>query len=585
MKSPIDYLKDRFPAVAFWLKATVRTGPGHALILSLSSLIIELFAVYGTYYSMTNPKDFVLIIGLTIAIALSFAVATAIRALYTLDADTFADVLISDESSERVIQSISREVFKVCDEFCDLAAPYFVAGNIHNSNLQFASSNGKKVSSELESLSVKQFRQIRRIFAAKHRVSKMLDIPTRRLCDHLLQFSPQIYEGRLNRFSRNYGERMRMPLSPDRKLSLNRSLARITYRMYQHKMWADQLIRYGFLIEDLVKVGAALSTGAALRSYLLCFYRAYEKCKTDDELIAVFEFIYHKRGVHKGFDLHRLAMNMFNYHGSINTGAARHVERKVLFDQIRNRTLTTYNLRIESSELRKLVSDFNRLLDYCRENERNGLVGIGQTVLKARFTHNQIQSILLVVHGYSKTVRQLIKKSVTDVIFRSFRGQYNDFRIFLLDTVEGEGDSLSIRKLRFDLREDLVFFGTKNYKDQQMSYNFSKHLICGNMDYLLSVLRNKMQVSFIIGAEAFSENGSKIQAIHEFGLREHLGELRGKIKKSTLIEPRVYLIAERFKKIESDLLRDVGTYSDYFGPVDIYCNNQGQLIDEVITNV
>lgn len=406
----------------------------------------------------------------------------------------------------------------------------------------------------------KMHTRLLRIETMKVRASAELDIPARRICDHVFQYSPAIHRDRLRKYVHNWGQILDARVGTDEEkrrlwdivvqnlIFLNNTRRR---RRYQSEILENRDL-HTFIVQFASKhsTSGSLQTYAeALRYVGLLGKRRLSRSSggAEEEIQAIstrLRFLYRKQRAHPGFDLHALLMR-----------ALRCMEPKLhdmsevldLLEELRNTSPegdSKAPLRISESRLeafRDLSYRFAALVDSSRKKISEDFKEICQDWLCG---HKDFRYI--VSHGFSGTVLSVLRNSLPEP------GKLPDDqlpRLFFL--LPDEKDSFDTRIMEYELKEMRTFRPFRNFA-------------AGNEKHLLALLKDADQVLVLLGAECFDKER---RMVHPRGFRPLLSTILEEMKGRVC---RVLVVAESYKRNDDLLTADTRFYGQHFDRIDLY---------------
>ncbi len=418
----------------------------------------------------------------------------------------------------------------------------------------------------MKSFENRQQRYLQNIIQLKVLISEQYLISQRSLCDYIIQFSPSIYEELFRKYRSIWNEVNHISaLNPRDRPELQQrfySLANAALRVHNSIIeiigYQIQLIEFTSLHNFIHSIAYDLSTSSSLKNYIEALSEIADN--GDKKAREQLKFMYIKRNAHSGFDLHKAAINFCDQYNDEKVKKIKEILLKIRDAKTNDLNTIASN---EISPLKEFFVLFHRKIVAARNKiVKNFVIKYDTDIV----SNAKSKDTLLIIHGYSKTVRQMIKKG-----FQELKKSDNDFepKVFLLNSSKEGEEMLNTRLMRVELKSD------KSYSD------FKKNTFSGDESYLLSLLKPGLQVVLFLGAECFDMNGENVgRSMHINGISDRIEYLRNKINKITEKEFKVILAAESYKKYD-DLLNIREFYKDRLEPIDVYLPG---MIDLLITD-
>lgn len=355
-------------------------------------------------------------------------------------------------------------------------------------------------------------REIERIEAVKLRASADYDLSSRLLCDHLLQFSPAMLFDRTRKYLRNWREirstleRPGAALPDDPKDTTVRRLAELLREnallekdCASRATILDQLFECRYLAELLLRIAAGRSTSGSIRAYadalrqLAIHLRPRRWSRVPQERIdRAVHFLHRKQRAHGGYDLHRLLIRVCQKahrvleadpaHAAPGDGSGPRlpeiVERQI---RVLERVARDDRAVISPEDLATL-EHLDVSVTIAFGASRDEMVRAGSSAANAWLASPNPAGgdDYLVAHGYSKTVRDLLRQLLLEP-----RPNRPPVRSLLIGDATSELDT---RLMHWELGRDDVLRG---------------RYISGPVELLLGVVRKEDRVLVLMGAEAF----------------------------------------------------------------------------------
>lgn len=415
---------------------------------------------------------------------------------------------------------------------------------------------------------------VRRITALKHLAARELEIPIRALCDHVLQFGPSLYWDRLSKFIRNWEMmKSRAARLDSDMVGIFGGMALQNDRIFgdaQERCKAQKmLIRRRDLHEAIHLLASEHSTSGSVLTYATALANLAAREHTDldgsmdrcaplllDRVYGGFRFLLRKQRAHSGCSLHVLLKGLCSGLGKKkrlvveSEALARIVDALECMDGDELRQSETGHLYPKDfvpshadlkETLRALAEDLPRFVLCALESSRTGILREFRQV-HAAYLHEAPGKVVLVTHGYSKTVRELVRN-----------GPVEGHHVFLL--VPDDRDDSHVHDTR------VLGYELKIEADLKRQLSIAM----GSQDVLLGLLGPGDRVLLLLGAECFDAEG---RVVHPRGLLGVLGGLVPSVRARGAF-CAVVAVAEGYKRLDSLLARSQ-FYRDHFDRVAVY---------------
>ncbi|HEX9670069.1 MAG TPA: hypothetical protein VGC93_11365 [Thermoanaerobaculia bacterium] len=501
---------------------------------------------------------------------------SGVIALWVADPQTYASILLAGRPADEVLAVISRHVVRSCKRTLEVAEQ----GRKLFGDLEARLVSMPRSLDEVERSRIDQLRQavlrliqkehapLLRIEAMKLRASKELDIPPRRLCDHVFQYSPSMHRDRLQKYLGLWGELRDLPMTyADAKFkdlaAQNNSFANNARRRIRFQ---EQILCNHDLHGYIVQLASFHSTSGALQTYseaLKSLANVAQKClehaprkakvreRTIEEIERQFQFLYRKQRAHPGFDLHALLLRASRL---INGGAVpspfEHLLEALGADSSFRHLLTDDVL----AQFATLPAQLAALIGKSRKHISSRFESV-----YAEWFSDPSRPGYIVSHGYSRTVLSVLKG------IRPPQGSSGHPAVPRLFFILGEEeDSFDTRVMEFELKEE----GT-----QRRAWSFG----AGSEHHLLGLLAREDAVLILLGAECFD---SDRRVVHPRGIFRRLDQLVRELSERG-IRSLVVVVAESYKLHGTSLTSDTTFYGQHFDRIALY---DPQWIDLIVTD-
>jgi len=548
-------------------------------------------------------------VGLLLAGMVTAYLAGGAAALRLLSPEQYAYAVIAGNSEKEMLRLISQRACRLCVRFvlatrsstalCDdllsVADENFdprtvgdgpaLAAKLRDMTAQHETKPWRRLKHtqhEVYALLRREEQEIRRVEAMKLLAARELEIPPRRLCDQIIQFSPSMFREGATKYVQNLKEMIAM--LPD--MQTKTEVARFCGLVRQNR-WLEnkgrtralrltEMIRFRDLYGFLHAFAATHSTSGSLQVYVRSIAEVTGKngilplALRQEGVWQRLCFLYRKQRAHPGFDLHQLLVRVCEE-------LQRELEAQSEPDRSENLEMVA-NLRhirhllgaVETSSTTDGRDDvprgFGRLLAalhhapaYVSRAIADGRARIAHTFREvltewSRFEPARRGDVYFVTYGYSKTVREILRECwgspAPDRAARPF--------IFLL-TGDTPNDELDTRRMKMEIQQHLP--------------PGQHRLAAGHADMLLGLLAEHDRVLLVEGAECFDVDG---RMVHPRTTAEQVSSLiAGLAAKQT---PTLFtVVAESYKRQELPLSQ-TSFFADHFDRVAIYPPSSAHLI-------
>jgi hypothetical protein len=511
--------------------------------------------------------------------------ASGAIALKTADPQTYARLLLAGRPAKEVLFVISWHGLRACRRTLRKARQIerlatdlddIVKGPTFGSPKYWILSDDRKEHWEIDNFRErlrrflqKEHSRLLRIEAMKLLASEELDIPQRRLCDHVFQYSPAMHRDRLQKYLGTWGEIMNFPpvQSPDDVarfrglLQQNRSFLENVERRVGYQR---QILKNRDLHPFIVQFASMHSTSGSLHTYAealrFLVVTGLMLSQPPEDILDRLRFVHRKQRAHPGFDLHALlrrACECMRGLDGIDLEDLTHLEH--VLQELNELP------RIPSSEL-----DTSRLCHYLSQegglkpflslpanlsrlvtSQHGKICGAFRTLCDDWFHGVPAANRYIVSHGYSRTVLSVLKSALSPAPDAS--------RVFFI--LPEEKASLDTRVMEYEL---------KAHEELRTFRNFA----AGTEHHLLSLLTNRDFVLVLLGAECFDR---KNRVVHPRGLVQGFGSLLQELR-NRRIRYLVAVVAETYKLHTIELTADINFYGQHFDRIELYSPDWIDLI-------
>ncbi len=519
--------------------------------------------------------------------------------LRLLDARAYAEVSIGNQHPEVILLTIARHIRAVCDQFlhCDVPQALWeladqtrqdredrAAGGVVRSVLDDeVPANELKIrlsrhagavrsaASALDAVLDSQMLQLECLQSMVELGAEELDLSVRSLSDYVFQFRPDMYERRARKFARNWIELLEFaslkgvitPQARSRMIGLLIQNRRIRKKMERGREYQVQLEDHSLTLRDVLAYSTTNSTTAAVRHYAEVVSKETARCfkKLADpgiegatDLRRALTFQFYKQRAHAGYQVHALCENMFDR--SLSGNLRRFGEKESAEKMLRALKLigkVSAEQRYPDGRELSEVLDELRPLQYLRKEVMN-ILDIGRWQVVKRFeelvrhwfvqSKNRLSGVI-VVHGYSKTIRDALRIGVRPILASQ---QSPELRIVVLQG--SANDESGAHDMVYELKQDLP--------------NNSKPILVHNHEFIEGLLDSTTRVLVVVGAECFDEER---RVLHP---RAGQGALKWLARASqTKAFPYLVVAVAEGYKFRPDLSLDASAFRDHLDQVQL----------------
>lgn len=526
----------------------------------------------------------------------AFPLASGWLILSTSDPEMYSRISLAGRPIEEIFYWLASDARRVCKKVLDRVGRRTrtlvedaVSGERTEETdeiLQKLAGRAKSVCRRLERGNKKQEESLRRIETMKHRACDDFHIPIRRLCDHVLQYSPLIQRDRTYKHLRDW-ERVETPRKTEEtrqaviriRLFLKNTRLRVQY--------LEELMAFRDLHELIRRFSATYSSSGSLQVYARALRHISEGTRhrwwtlpwSEAEIRHRLLFLYRKQRAHPGFSLHTLMKKAFPDGRGSEAGSSRSQPIVKALEAIATAKEERRISALDKSHWEALRSSpecLARIIDRSRSEIAGHFCRWFQDRYGTFSEPGSTGKLYVVSHGYSNTVLHALLELENESGWLS----NGNVRLFFY-LLPGE-ETFDTRLMQYELRaailaQELTRESTKQGEspDETRAGVVTQQLATGDRHVLLSLLDpSQDRVLVLLGAESFDKDH---RVVHPRGmpLREFLRELE-----ETGTQPRVVVLAESYKQQES-LARDTHFYDQHFDRVDVYPRD---TIEWLITN-
>ncbi len=408
-----------------------------------------------------------------------------------------------------------------------------------------------------------QTQYVERVQALKRALATRLGLPRRRVCDHLLQFSPALFTSRMRKYAENW--QTLAHAASRRYANLDRPLRRRIEGLLRqneriHAKLETRIAAQDALLDDantpllapICRIAAMHSSSGSILRYAWLVAAVAGAARnvtrddapgrraTFDRAIAMLRFLRRKHRAYPGIELHDSLLRICDR-------AIAALDRDD--DDVRRRKWEVARATLDGSgehdpqEAVGCLSELGLMVEGYVAKCRGEIVA--RVVDLMRAGHDERPFGLVVTTGYSKTVRQAIRESI-GVARDTGGGEGRDARVFVLTSDDPrEEEEIDTRQMVFELAEP------------HAGRPVPLAVGTGPSHVLASLLRTGEHVLFLIGAECWSDTPG-LRVVHprigHGSLDAVVSEVRARASGC-----RVVAVAENYKHRE-DLLADATVF-------------------------
>lgn len=598
-----------------------------SIILGLISFVFPIFLLFSNLDSYSGNNGLVLTLSITSVIAVSWIISLYLVkiSLHKLPPKQFAEIMVGGREVSDSLSTTSYEIWKLCEEFVSFGSKITLEGISEKvwgrssrdkpmpppeiKNFLHEKSGKIKLHVEvIRNLLLAQHYRFQFIYEMKKLLSEELGVPERRLCDYIFQYSPSMARDRLWKYLRNWEEILEIYNHTHDKKVLKRLMgilkenSRIVQQVNKRMHYQLEMLKYSDLHYFVYAFGSEHSTSSSLKKYaksisyvaadtleMLGGKDLSESPKLQKMLFGRIRFLFFKQRAHPGHNLHALCRNLLASRKSTTKEEKKRFEDQLSVLTILSENPTGFlitgnkkmNRALES--LKQIHVDVIAQIENLREQVNKNFVKKYEDF----FSKKEGITRYIITHGYSKTVREVIKRGLHEIntaanTFNKTSVEYQNYirdympKIFLLKP-DGEKGQFDARLMLYELKEDESF---KTVRD----------VFAGPTDYFLGLIsrQQKVEVMVLLGAECFDAD---LRVVHPSGINNSLDEFKKKINagvgypgkghNNNVNKCKVFIVAESYKRVDS-LVDAPATYQDHLDRVTLYY--QGDLIDDIISD-
>ncbi|MHC4955960.1 MAG: hypothetical protein ACYTGZ_19100 [Planctomycetota bacterium] len=509
-----------------------------------------------------------------------------------LKPESYADVTVSSQSQSEVFKIVAWEIKERCAEFSRDGLPVEYhrlaqrAADLRARGSQSAVDQEAMRSlahalrdvvarnepafvahaTSTRNLLQEQHTRIQRLDAMFVLAERELRIPKRRLCAQIFGFDPRKYQWDAGRYVNIWQELLDFA----RETRERESAARILGLVANNLRFVDDLKRtVACQWQLLVNEGqhAAMhaycsepSTTGALKAYVRALSDVAEQWLQSSDRGAnrkacweLAQFHFEKQRAHSGYNLHALCAALCHTalsrseHGSSrpNVGDVDHESLHRLSDVLEKLRSARYDhiADEELAALARLRIVVDTAIDRGRAETVESFSNVFDHWLAARVSE---EPALIVTHGYSKTVRDVLRSKLTAL---PASGMLYPTVLILRD---GDADDFDTRLMEFELTQDLAPLGVQ--------------VTAADERFLREMLKEKPLVLFTLGVECFDPAR---RVLHPRGIADLLERMKEQTMPKHGSRGLVVFVAESYK-CQMDLSAATAFYGAHLDRVNLY---------------
>lgn len=416
----------------------------------------------------------------------------------------------------------------------------------------------------------KEHSALLRIEAMKVLASEELDIPQRRLCDHVLQYSPAMHRDRLHKYMGAWGDIMDSRIDSAEDARRFRDLLRQNRLFLEHVEkragYQLQMLKNRDLHSFIVQLASMHSTSGSLHTYAealkFLIVTGLIRRRPIEETASRLIFLHRKQRAHPGFDLHALLCSALRSKAMKEGTRLEEQGRLEMLSSVLE-TVTSEStddlaqVLSQPEQLKAfltLPADLSRLVSTCREEICGGF----RAYYDQWFDGIAERHRYIVSHGYSKTVLAVLKS----LLASGGDAARQEVRIFFI--LPGEKESFDTRVMEYELKENETLRSFRNFA-------------AGTDHHLFSLLSSSDSVLAVLGAECFDKEG---WVVHPRGITGGFGQLLERMEEKQ-IRCRTIVVAESYKRHTGYLRSDTDFYGQHFDRIELY---SPEWVNHIITD-
>jgi hypothetical protein len=511
--------------------------------------------------------------------------ASGAIALWTADPQTYARLLLAGRPAKEVLFVISWHALRACKRTLRQAGRIAsltrslderVKGPPFGSPKSWILSDDRKehwkiddFREHLRKFIQKEHSALLRIEAMKLLASEELDIPQRRLCDHVFQYSPAMHRDRLQKYLGTWGEIMNFPpvQSPD-------DVERFRGLLHQNRSFLDnverrigyqrQILKNRDLHPFIVQFASMHSTSGSLHTYAealrFLVVTGLMLSQSPEDILDRLRFVHRKQRAHPGFDLHALLLRACECMRGLKGIDPEELERLVHVLQKLDEPPRSPSSQLDVSPLCRYLSQEGGLKPFLSlpanlsrlvTSQHGKICGAFRALYDDWFRDVPAANRYIVSHGYSRTVLSVLKSALSPAP--------GDSRVFFI--LPEEKASLDTRIMEYEIKAQEELRAFRNFA-------------AGTEHHLLNLLTYRDFVLVLLGAECFDR---KNRVVHPRGPVQGFGSLLQELRNRE-IRYLVAVVAETYKLHTVELTADTNFYGQHFDRIELYSPDWIDLI-------
>jgi translation initiation factor 2B subunit (eIF-2B alpha/beta/delta family) len=523
---------------------------------------------------------FLLFISACLILVLS-SIGGALWTLRNMHPREYALTTVGDCTASEILQLVSLDIKRACQEFEDQAVQYRKLKNRKDQRCQEAIDLLKKQFSRQQGL-------LLRISALLELAAQQIGIPTQRLRDLLFQYDPTIHGVLAQKFIQNWESLFLGQIDTvAHRTAVERENVDIVHKAAARIRAQGDLLQYTALHPFLLRMAAPRSTAQATQEYAraLSFVAKFNAGSSvngewgdrDRQLlndaVTALRFLASRQRTHPGFDLNQSCLNLVrtlpnnvdevrNLKDALNEiGAAFRTGNGLCSIDYENENQAPAYV---CEKARNTISSLSGLWKYTVqqiEEDRYRIVESFNQMYRARCgmfhkARPAIRKRILVTHGFSTTVREVLKSIAPPPTPSTGSQIVPDIFIVTTDEV-GDLDSRLMVSALLEASRNGAPFG---------------RIAFGSRDTLAKFIEGDTDVMVILGAECFDKKG---RVVHPLGV-EDIGEFKKRLECGAF---SLVVVAEGYK-FNQDLLSVAPFFCHHLDRIHLY---DPELIDIIIS--
>ncbi|MGH1363286.1 MAG: hypothetical protein ACRBF0_07000 [Calditrichia bacterium] len=451
--------------------------------IAAATIIIAFIPLYSF---LLNALDSSLFASALIAVSLLFSILLGatfctLRLLGRVSPEEYAKTTIRGWAKSEILEIISYEIWKLGNSFLEDRNTLFLQ-NVANQKLLKAKSRTELLQflveerklilaavEKLDKLSRKSHSSIQRLKIMKCFAADECGIPIRRFCDHIIQFSPDMYKNRMEKYIENwrillhgirgdYGEE----IFEESIVKLLRKNNRDHEKIRSRTSFQLQVLKYSDLNNYILDFIPNASASSSLINYVRAISFVANQAMTErveQEKYNVFaivseqlRYLFHKQKAYIGFDLHVAALRLC----ATETDNTKLRTTRTLLERIQDNSIPNiFDINKERATneltlLSELYGSTNVVININRKRIVEKFSQEYSSWLSSIEKQEDKNDKVLVTHGYSKTVLEMLKT----VVFKDAESINKRIPPKLFVMKSDDQESFEARLMMFELKED-----------------------------------------------------------------------------------------------------------------------------------